>query len=243
MKRKKIAVAGSEGFIGSHVLKQLRSGGMFEGVAVPRVLWNSPAELSALLAECDAVIMLAGVSRSDDGEQLYRTNMELVQKLIAALSETSCRVIFGSTTHEAKQTFYHASKRDGAALLAASAAAETVTVLMPNTFGPGGKPFYNSVVSTFCYQAANGETMSVAPGAGEVLLIDVHTLAAELIRLAAGDYPGERVVLKHRFAVPVQQIADLLDDFRKNGKNIRKDEFSELLYETFESYKKQEKWC
>lgn len=85
--------------------------------------------------------------------------------------------------------------------------------------------------------------MSVAPGAGEVLLIDVHTLAAELIRLAAGDYPGERVELKHRFAVPVQQIADLLDDFRKNGKNIRKDEFSELLYETFESYKKQEKWC
>ena len=242
MKRKKIAVAGSEGFIGSHVLKQLRSGGMFEGVAVPRVLWDSPAELSALLAECDAVIMLAGVSRSDDGELLYRTNMELVQKLIAALSETSCRVIFGSTTHEAKQTFYHASKRDGGALLAASAV-EGVTVLMPNTFGPGGKPFYNSVVSTFCYQAANGETMSVAPGAGEVLLIDVHTLAAELIRLAAGDYPGERVELKHRFAVPVQQIADLLDDFRKNGKNIRKDEFSELLYETFESYKKQEKWC
>ena len=63
MKRKKIAVAGSEGFIGSHVLKQLRSGGMFEGVAVPRVLWDSPAELSALLAECDAVIILSTIAQ------------------------------------------------------------------------------------------------------------------------------------------------------------------------------------
>ena len=52
------------------------------------------------------------------------------------------------------------------------------------------------------------------------------------------------VILAHYYCDDaVQQIADLLDDFRKNGKNIRKDEFSELLYETFESYKKQEKWC
>ena len=189
------------------------------------------------------VRVLTRDKNEDINEDFFRRKMQAAWNFRQSLGfANSCRVIFGSTTHEAKQTPYHASKRDGGALLAASAV-EGVTVLMPNTFGPGGKPFYNSVVSTFRYQAANGETMTVAPGAGEVLLIDVHTLAAELIRLAAGDYPGERVVLKHRFAVPVQQIADLLDDFRKNGKNIRKDEFSELLYETFESYKKQEKWC
>lgn len=240
MKRKKIAVAGSEGFIGSHVMKQLlERNGEFDGIAVPRRLWESPVGLAALLAECDAVIMLAGISRSDDGEALYRTNMELVQKLADAVKGTACRIIFGSTTHEAKQTAYHASKRDGAALLEA-AEAESVTVLMPNTFGPGGKPFYNSVVSTFCCQAARGETMTVAPGAGEVLLIDVQTLAAELIALASGDFPGKRVVLEHRFAVSVREMADLLGEFREKQKNTGNDEFSALLYETFESYKKQE---
>lgn len=234
MSRKTIAVAGAEGFIGSHVMK---AGGRTNDMrAVPRELWQDKTALAGFLKECDAVIMLAGLSRSDDGEKLYRVNMELVQKLANAVEGSACRVVFGSTTHEAKESPYHASKRDGAALLAAIPN-ETVTVLMPNTFGPGGKPFYNSVVSTFCYQAAHGETMSVSPDAGEVLLIDVQTLAAQLIGIAAGAYPGGRVVLEHRFAVPVRQIAGLLTAFQKESAEIVWDEFAVLLRKTYESYR------
>ena len=235
MSKKIIAVAGSSGFIGSHVMKL--GSHEHEMRAVPRELWQSETELRTFLKECDAVIMLAGLSRSADGEMLYRTNMELVQKLADAVSNTRCRVIFGSTTHEYKDTPYHASKRDGAALLAAIPA-ETVTVLMPNTFGPGGKPFYNSVVSTFCCQAAHGEAMTVSPDAGEVQLIDVQTLAEKLLGLAAGNYPGRKVVLEHRFSVKVAEIAALLETFRQTS-CPPDNEFTRLLRETYESYKNQ----
>jgi len=32
---------------------------------------------------------------------------------------------------------------------------------IPNVYGPGGKPFYNSVVATFCYQLSKGQLVTI----------------------------------------------------------------------------------
>lgn len=242
MNEKCIAVAGGNGFIGSHTVEVCRK--HCQTCVISREMWQDRSALEDLLRRCDAVIMLAGMSRCSDGELLYRTNMELMQTLVELLPERGPRVVFGSTTHEKRQSPYHASKRDSAALLekvAAEKNIESVTVLMPNTFGPGGKPFYNSVVSTFCYQAARGEKMSVSPDAGETFLIDVRTLAVRLYELAVGPYPGKKVVIPHRFAVPVSRIADELIRFAAGQAGEPEEEFLRLLYETCESYKMVQK--
>lgn len=101
-------------------------------------------------------------------------------------------MLFGSTTHEAKESPYHASKREGRArfdALARGARHRVGRGSDANAFGPGGRPFYNSVVSTFCKLRAEGRPLEVHPGAGSVKLIAVDTLAEALFRLAVEPAP------------------------------------------------------
>ena len=130
MNKKRIAIAGCGGFIGSHVAEVCRKN--CHVIPIPADLWQNTAGLAGLLRDCDGVIMLAGMSRCNDGDLLYRTNMELVQKLADALPGNGLRVVFCSTTHENKDTPYHASKRDGSELLTRAACEkgdEPVTVV------------------------------------------------------------------------------------------------------------------
>jgi UDP-2-acetamido-2,6-beta-L-arabino-hexul-4-ose reductase len=53
-------------------------------------------------------------------------------------------------------------------------------MLIPNVFGPFGKPFYNSVISTFCHQLTHGETPRVDVDA-TLNLIYVGELVSEIL--------------------------------------------------------------
>lgn len=146
---RKIGVTGAAGFIGGHLADYIDAQPGFEAVRIVREHFEE-RHLSSVVAGCEAIVHLAGVSRSDEPQQLYRINMELLEHLILAVRFAGIkpRILFGSTTHEAKQTKYHASKRDGRDRLDRAARElgfENVGVLMPNVFGPGGKPHYNSV--------------------------------------------------------------------------------------------------
>jgi len=146
-------------------------------------------------------------------------------------------VLFGSTTHEAKESPHHASKREGRArfdALAAELGIESVGVLMPNAFGPGGRPFYNSVVSTFCKLRAEGRPLEVHPGAGSVKLIAVDTLAEALFRLAVEPAPENPAVIPHEYEMEVAGIARLLESFDPEIRPEGKFEFD--LWKCFRSY-------
>lgn len=156
-----IGVTGADGMLGTHVRAylyglpdvQLRSAG--------RTTFEQ-GQLNAFVKGCDAIIHLAGMNRGDDAE-VAATNIALTQQLIDGLEATGSKahVLFSSSTHIERDTPYGASKREAAALLAAWAersGGKFTNVILPGVFGEGGKPYYNSVVATFCYQLAMGET-------------------------------------------------------------------------------------
>ncbi len=240
---RRIAVTGAAGFIGTHLVREIESHPGFEAVRIGREEFES-GRLAGMLAGCGAVVHLAGISRSSDQAELYRINMALIQKLIVALrfNGSPVRVLFGSAADEEKPTRYHASKRDGRALLDAAAAElgflESVGVLMPNTFGPGGKPFYNSVVATFCRQVADGKKPTVFSAAGRVNLIYVEDLVTRLFELASTpEFPGNPVRIPAEFEVEVVRIAEMLEHFRDGARPEPGDRFAGLLWRTFQSYR------
>ncbi len=155
-----VHITGCTGFLGSHLARRLR---LNPGV----VLCDTPAG-------SDAVFHFAAISRSDDPEMLYRTNMRLLDELLEAA--TRAAIYFASTTHR-RESAYHRSKRDGEARLATRGNA--CNLLLPNLFGPGSKPFHNSVVSTFCHQLWRGETPRIHADAVLELLY-VEDLCAKL---------------------------------------------------------------
>lgn len=206
----KIGITGSEGFIGTVFRRYLTVLGEIP-VICPRSAFECPEEMTAFCGSCEAVVHFAGLSRHPDGNFLLETNLRLTSALIDGLKNSSghTHVYLASTTHEQRDLPYHESKRRSRKMLE-SWAAETgnsyTTLLMPNTFGPYARPFFNSVVSSFCYQAAHGQTPDRIDLA-ELKLIHVRTLCREILRIVHRNVPGVSAVeIPHEYEIRLDEL-------------------------------------
>ncbi len=243
MKTRRTIITGDRGFIGGHLFGRLHCDPRFEAAEFYRNAFSSAERLAAKLDGCQVAVHLAGMSRSDDGDLLYRVNMKLAETLAAALTllpaDRRPALFFGSTTHIAKNTPYHASKRDAQALFE-RAGLDVTTLLMPNVFGPYSRPFFNSVVSTFCRMAADGATPERIDDA-ELKLIDVFSLnniIAEMIWEHKPDTPAAAVNIPHRFTLRLPELWNklLVMSGRRSGSIPADSEFDRLLYAAYSSY-------
>jgi UDP-2-acetamido-2,6-beta-L-arabino-hexul-4-ose reductase len=101
------------------------------------------------------------MNRGDD-EAILRTNVVLAEELVAACQRTGStpHIIFANSTHSAGDTPYGRSKRRAAEVLSdwvITDGGHLTDLVLPHVFGERGRPFYNSVVSTFCHLLAHGE--------------------------------------------------------------------------------------
>jgi UDP-2-acetamido-2,6-beta-L-arabino-hexul-4-ose reductase len=157
----KIGITGQSGFIGTHLYNTLS---LFKDkynlIPFDDDFFNETHLLESFVQECDIIIHLAAMNRHSDPELIYKTNIELVKKLISALTKTSSRpyIIMSSSLQEFLDNPYGKSKREGRELFnqwADKNNAMFTGLIIPNVFGPFGVPFYNSVISTFSYQLVN----------------------------------------------------------------------------------------
>ena len=217
-----VAVTGAEGFIGSFMTRELEARHI-PFITVGRALWDDEKTLEKVLAGVDKVIHFAGLSRHADGELLYRTNMALAEKLVRGLKGKAARLFFASSPHVADHDLpYHRSKRDAMALFAREGIKSTA-LLMPNTFGPGSKPFYNSVVSTFACLAAQRKTPERVDDV-MLRLIPVRDLCREIADLLDAPYTASAETA-HTLELPLPELWERLQ------KDTPSDDLDRLLLE------------
>ncbi len=188
-----IAISGARGFIGSHLVHLLARRQEIRLRELGRDDFADRQRLADRLAGCDAVAHLAGFNRGDDDE-VYDGNVRLADSLCEALSTAGGRphVVFSSSTQIDADNPYARSKIVAAERLADWARASNAplsVMVIPNVFGDGGRPFYNSVVATFCHQVAHGET-PVLTGDRELGLISVNELAVVIATQLANPPAG-----------------------------------------------------
>lgn len=229
--RMNVGITGMRGFIGSNLASAISSDPLFRTIEITRDDWTDTGSLSEKCRMCDAIVHFAGLSRHDDGNFLYDTNVALAEKL--AMSASGAWLILASTTHIDKDLPYHQSKRECERLFRASGNPAT-TLLIANTFGPGGKPFYNSVVSTFCFLAANKRTPdridSVTTG-----IVYVREVVSEIIGLLRVKDKPDRFVIGERFHVPLAELWNRIARVAAGGET--RDELDECLEETVAWYR------
>lgn len=181
----KVGITGQNGFIGYHVTQHLRlTPDEYELIPFEKNFFEDEDKLQAFVKECDVIVHLAAMNRGDEKE-IYETNISLVQKLIKAMEATSTtpHIIFSSSTQETRDNPYGNSKRIGAELFSEWAEKNNAVfthMVIPNVFGPFGKPFYNSVAATFCHQLTHGDTPKIIVDA-TISLIYVGDLAKAII--------------------------------------------------------------
>lgn len=180
----RIAVTGASGLIGWHIECALQAEGI-DVVAVDRQAFADPHRLADAIRDTDIVVHAAGANRGDDVD-VVATNIDLARGLATAVTTvpTPPHVIYLNSTHIDRDTAYGSSKREAARILA-STNAPFLDLVLPGVFGEHGRPFYNSVVSTFCYQLAHGQSPSIENDA-EMQLIHVQDVA-DLVMCSAAE--------------------------------------------------------
>jgi len=180
-----VGITGQAGFIGTHLFNYLGlKKEQVNLVSFRDEFFDDPSKLKKFVSNCDAIVHLAALNRNNDPELIYKTNIILVEKLISAVEETNSKphLIFASSLQEERDNPYGRSKTEGRILLEKLSKKKDIpltSLIIPNVFGPFGRPYYNSVIATFCHQLTHGETPRIDVD-GEMKLIYVGELV-ELI--------------------------------------------------------------
>ncbi|HPN38387.1 MAG TPA: NAD-dependent epimerase/dehydratase family protein [Melioribacteraceae bacterium] len=242
-----IGITGQAGFVGYHLYNKAKLNTNFNLINFEDEFFYKKEVLKNFVKQCDVIIHLAAVNRHHDQNEIFNKNIELVDRLIEAMNETNSKahVFFSSSTQEERNNIYGNSKKAGREKLIKWATENSTGftgLIIPNVFGPFGRPFYNSVISTFSYQVVSGDTPKIEIDA-TLNLIYVGELVDFIIKKINNDYRKieQECLVPHTFTIKVTDILDKLIYFKKNyieNGIIPKLEnnFDINLFNTFRSY-------
>jgi UDP-2-acetamido-2,6-beta-L-arabino-hexul-4-ose reductase len=162
----RIGVTGQNGFIGWHLSHFLKLNKNVELVEFDRSFFDEKSSLDSFVNSCDVIVHLAAINRHEDAQILHDTNVRLVSQILEACERTNSNphILMSSSTQEEKDNQYGKSKLHGRKLIekwAVNNNGVSTGLIIPNVFGPFGKPNYNSVVATFCNKVVHGETPEI----------------------------------------------------------------------------------
>ena len=240
----KVGITGQSGFIGTHLYNYIGLQEDIERVTFSRSDFDNPTQLEAFVSSCDTIVHLAAMNRHGDPQVIYDTNISLVNKLVGACTRTSSKphILFSSSIQEERDNLYGKSKLDGRIALeswAQASGAQVSSLIIPNVFGPFGKPYYNSVVSTFCHQVSHDET-PVIENDGLVKMIYINQLVEEFFKVIQQP-SGTTVSIDHTKEIKVSKLLETLQSYKKlyiDGGEVPaiKDWFDLALFNTFRCY-------
>ncbi|UCF14593.1 MAG: NAD-dependent epimerase/dehydratase family protein [Phycisphaerales bacterium] len=245
MNKTKVGITGIDGFVGSHLKDRLLREENVDALAFEDSYFEEFEKLKSFTENCDVLVHLAAMNRGDQ-EQLYKVNVSLVEKLIDALRQTDSRphVIFSSSVQCELDNPYGRSKKEGARLLSRWARANGAPLsilIIPNVFGDQGKPFYNSVVATFCHQLTHDLQPKVRADK-EIGLIYINELVEKICEVIKSPPRAiDSVEMPPEKRIMVSEILAKLNRFKEMyyDKSIVPDleaGFEQQLYNTFLTY-------
>ena len=236
-----IVVTGAGGFLGWHLRVYFHAQPEFKFVGADRSVYGDPERFMEILQSADAVVHLAGMNRGNE-QEIERVNVDLTNRLVEACRQADVRpqIVLANSTHCERDTAYGRSKRRSADLLttwASEVGAIFTDLAIPNVYGEGGRPFYNSVVSTFCHQLASGEEPAIIQDS-RLELVHAQVVAREVAAVIHNRVSGEL-----RIAGSSLNVSDLLRTLQKFDRSYRGHLIPELtpeldldLFNTYRSY-------
>lgn len=237
----RIGITGAFGFTGWHLRCHLKALGHADVVAGGRELFTDTHKLDDFVRNVDVIVHLAGMNRGTD-EEIEKTNLLLATRLVEACKRNECtpHILYSSTIHIRNDSLYGRSKRQAGEILqrwAESSGAVFTNMILTNIFGEHGRPFYNSVVSTFCHQVAHQEAPVVNSDA-PMSLLHAQDVAALIVNCIEGKTSGDIEPPGHATSVKslLAQIRQIDASYRGDIVPDLRDKFQLQLFNTYRSY-------
>lgn len=162
-----IAITGGHGFLGRYVVDLLKKEG-FTPILFDRTRYNllQPKTLKDFVLKKDVIIHLAAVNRGTDNE-IMNINAQGTKGLLDAISTygSGSKLIFASTFQVyVKGSIYGNSKKQAEEYIndfAKKYGIKSIILRIANIYGPGCKPYYNSVIATFVHRIKQGKPLII----------------------------------------------------------------------------------
>lgn len=167
---------------------------------------------------CDRIYHLAGKNREQLGE-ILKNNIVSTSNLILAtkIKKVNPEIVFASS----QQVFWNNLSEYG---FVKGVEEEIVKksnkwciFRIPNVYGPGCKPFYNSVIATFCFQISKGEPVTIHDPSLRREFISIDDLTEALL------YPKFNVLISiNGESMTIGEIYSFLTDELGRHKKLEK---------------------
>ncbi|MEG0768575.1 MAG: NAD-dependent epimerase/dehydratase family protein [Ruthenibacterium sp.] len=244
-----ILITGANGFLGKNLVAQLQNEG-YENLLLFDL--DTPKQaLADYAARAAFVYHLAGVNRPKNPSEFYEGNRDLTQQLLHLLAsaDNKAPVLLTSSVQAELDNDYGKSKREAETLVFAherATGAPALVFRMPGLFGKWCRPSYNSVVATFCYNAAHGIPLEVRDAAYELPLVYIDDVVHSFLNALEGramrdcSIPGFCHLGCAGFTVTLGRLAQLVESFRDSRDSLAvpdmQDDFTKKLYASYLSY-------
>lgn len=162
-----IGITGGTGFIGRHLIRELERRKIPYGLLDRKT--NSlfkPNTLKEFVVSKDVIVHLAGVNVGSNNEAV-RVNVSGTLGLLEAMVKFSpyAKIIFSSSFQTyVKDSIFGLSKGFAEKLIryySDKHLLKSTILRITNVYGPGCKPFYNSVIATFTHQIHNDKQIII----------------------------------------------------------------------------------
>lgn len=234
-------ITGASGLVGFHLRSFLISQENVLVKCADRTVFTEEAVMDDFVAGVDVIVHLAYINRGTDSE-VAEANPELARKLVASCERSGSvrQIVFASSTHIYRDSIYGKSKRECSDIFRQWAGRQDgvfSNIIFPHVFGEHGKPFSNSVVSTFCYQLVKGEQPQIDHD-GELELLHAHDAASMVFDAIRNKSDGDITVSGHKIRVSemLDRVSQMAETYRSGIIPNLRDPLSLRLFNTYRSY-------
>ncbi|MCK4730451.1 MAG: NAD-dependent epimerase/dehydratase family protein [Candidatus Aenigmarchaeota archaeon] len=199
-----IGITGGNGFIGSHLKKKIKNPILFKGDL------KDLKQVRKFILKCDRIYHLAGKNREEEGGILQNNIISTANLIFAMIVEKKYPEIIFSSSKQATSnpnSEYGFTKTIEEELIKKTK--KWCIFDIPNVYGPGGKPFYNSVVATFCYQITNNQAVTINSQNTKREFIFIDDLINELLLPKFNSYKkpkGEIISIKEIYLYLTEKL-------------------------------------
>ena len=239
----KIGITGSNGLIGYHLRVFLQNVENIELKLANRETFKSEDALLKFCEDLDVIVHLADKNVGAD-EDIRDINMNISKSLTTSCDSAASKphLIFASSTHIKlnPNAAYSISKKECSSYLeqwCKNRESPFTNLVIPHVFGEFGKPFYNSVISSFCYQITNNEETKIIKDK-ELNLLHAHDVAKGIYNIILEKKTGEQHL--EGLLINVSEARDKLIQLSNSYKNniipnVEK-KIDSQLFNTYRSY-------
>ena len=241
----KILVTGSNGFIGKNLCTTLIQKN-YEVIPFDR---DTKESLESCVSRCDFIMHLAGINRPLNNQEFYDGNTNLTYKILELIKNEKRNIplLLSSSIQATRDNDYGKSKKMAEDLVLDFQEKYNNDVFvfrLENAFGKWGRPNYNSVIATFCYNIAHDLEIVINDPNALITFVYIDDIVNSFIGCINTKGSKEILSVPVTYDRTIGEVSNILTSF-KESRQTRfvpeiDDDFNKKLYSTYLSYLKED---